>query len=106
MLLAHLPGVDPDALNSVHIIDSVLSFLFIYDFSLGLLAAPSRSKYLIRDHGWADLPAVVPQFRIFWLVRRWKACRIVHRYGLRHSTSCSSRNRSAAAVRSWTRWPS
>jgi len=98
MVLTIIPGVDPDAANVVLIVNSVLTLLFIYDFGLRLATAPSRSFYFIRDYGWADLLAVVPQFRIFRLFRIWKAYRIVHRYGVRSTLSYLSRNRSESAL--------
>jgi voltage-gated potassium channel len=98
MLLAYVPGVDPDALNVVYIINAVLTLLFIYDFGLRLLRAPDRSHYFIRDYGWADLLAIIPQFRIFRLFRIWKAYRIVKKYGIRYIFSYLSKNRSEAAL--------
>ena len=84
MVLFYIPGVDPDALNVVSIINAVLTLLFIYDFSLRIATAPDRSFYFIRDYGWADLLAVIPQFRIFRLFRIFKAYRLVHKYGTRY----------------------
>jgi voltage-gated potassium channel len=50
MVLAYIPGVDQDAINVVYIINAVLTLLFIYDFSLRLATAPSRSFYFIRHY--------------------------------------------------------
>lgn len=98
MLLVYLPGIDPDAVNVVYIINSVLTLLFIYDFILRFLTAPDRSRYFIRDYGWADLLAIVPQFRIFRLFRIWKAYRIVRKYGIRHIVSYLRNNRAQSAL--------
>lgn len=98
MLLVYVPGVDPDAINVVYIINSVLTLLFIYDFGLRLLTAPDRSRYLIRDYGWADLLAIIPQFRIFRLFRIWKAYRIVKKYGIQYIFSYLHHNRAQSAL--------
>ena len=98
MLLAYIPEVDQDAINVVYIINAVLTLLFIYDFSLRLATAPSRSFYFIRDYGWADLLAVIPALRIFRLFRIYKAYRIIRKYGIGYITSYLSRNRAASAL--------
>ncbi len=98
MVLAYIPGVDRDAINVVYIINAVLTLLFIYDFGLRLATAPSRSHYLLRDYGWADLLAIVPAFRLLRLFRIFKAYRIVHRYGIGYIFSYLSRNRAESAL--------
>lgn len=96
-LLSLVPGADPDAVNVVLIVNAVLTLLFIYDFGLRIATAPSRSSYLLRDWGWADLLAVIPQFRVFRLFRIFKAYRLVHRHGLGRIRAYLSRNRSESA---------
>jgi voltage-gated potassium channel len=98
MLLIYTPGVDPDAINVVYIINVVLTLLFIYDFSLRLATAPSRPFYFLRDYGWADLLACIPQFRIFRMFRIYKAYRLVKKYGVQYIKTFLSTNRAAAAL--------
>ena len=98
MVLAYIPGVDPDAIRVVYIVNAVLTLLFIYDFSLRLATAPSRSFYFVRDYGWADLLAVIPALRIFRLFRIYKAYRIFKKYGIRYIVSYLSTNRAQAAL--------
>jgi len=98
MVLAYIPGVDPDAINVVYIINLVLTLLFIFDFCLRLATAPSRSHYFLRDYGWADLLAVIPALRIFRLFRIYKAYRIIHKYGGRYIVTYLSSNRAASAL--------
>ena len=98
MVLIDVPGVDPDAVNVVYIINAVLTLLFIYDFILRFSTAPSRSNYFFRNFGWADLLAVIPAFRIFRLFRIYKAYRIVHKYGVSTSSIYLSNNRAASAL--------
>jgi len=98
LVIFYFPGVDPDALTVVSIINAVLTLLFIYDFGLRFATAPDRSFYFLRDYGWADLLAVIPQFRIFRLFRIFKAYRLVHKYGLGYIVSYLSRNRAQSAL--------
>lgn len=97
-LLSLVPGVDPDAANVVLIINAVLTLLFIYDFLFRLITASDRSAYFLREFGWADLLAIVPQFRVFRLFRVFKAYRLVHTHGLSRIRSHLSRNRSESAL--------
>jgi voltage-gated potassium channel len=98
MLLAYIPGVDPDAINVVFIINAVLTLLFIYDFILRIATAPSRSFYFFRDFGWADLLACIPALRIFRMFRIYKAYRLVKKYGVQYIKTFLSTNRAAAAL--------
>jgi voltage-gated potassium channel len=98
MVLADIPGVDPDAVHVVLIINGVLTLLFIYDFSLRFATAPSRSFYFFRDFGWADLLAIFPALRIFRLFRIYKAYRIVKKYGIGYIKMYLSNNRAQSAV--------
>jgi voltage-gated potassium channel len=98
MVLVYIPGVDPDAINVVYLINAVLTLLFIFDFGLRLATAPSRSFYFVRDYGWADLLACIPQFRIFRMFRIYKAYRLVKKYGVQYIKTFLSTNRAAAAL--------
>jgi voltage-gated potassium channel len=98
MILSDIPGVDPDAVNVVLIINSVLTLLFIFDFSLRLATAPSRSSYFFRNYGWADLLAIFPALRIFRMFRIYKAYRIIKKYGITYIKTYLSTNRAQSAV--------
>src|SRR5512136_2137906 len=98
MVLAYIPGVDPDAINVVYIINMVLTLLFIYDFGLRLATAPSRSFYFFRDYGWADLLACIPALRIFRLFRIYKAYRLLNRYGARNILSQLRQHRAESVL--------
>jgi len=98
MVLSYIPGVDPDAIRVVYIINLVLTLLFIYDFGLRFATAPSRSFYFIRNYGWADLLAIIPAFRIFRLFRIYKAYRIVQKHGGRQVLIYLSQNRAESAL--------
>jgi voltage-gated potassium channel len=47
------------------LIEIAITPVFLFDFVYRLLTASSRSTYIIRRWGWADLIAVVPLLRVF-----------------------------------------
>lgn len=98
MVISYIPGVDPDAVNVVYIVDAVLSLLFIYDFFLRFAIAPSRSNYFFRNYGWADLLAIIPPLRFFRVIRIYQANLLVQKHGGKRVFSYLSQYRSESAV--------
>jgi voltage-gated potassium channel len=98
MVLAIIPGIDPDAVHVVYTINLFLTLLFIFDFGLRLCTASSRSFYFFRDYGWADFFAIIPIFRILRLFRIFKAYRLVHRHGSKNLIGYLSVHRAEAAL--------
>jgi voltage-gated potassium channel len=98
IVISYIPKMDLDAINVIYIINAVLTLLFIYDFSLRLATAPSRSGYFFRNYGWADLLAIIPALRIFRLFRIYKAYRIVRKHGGSYILTYLSRNRAESAL--------
>jgi voltage-gated potassium channel len=98
MLLALVPGADPDAVKVVFMINAFLTLFLLGDFIVRFYVAPSRSFYFIRDFGWADLLSCVPYFRILRLFRVFKAYRLVHRHGLHKLVRFVSLHRAEAAL--------
>ncbi len=90
MLLIFVPGVDPDAVEVVTTVNFFLILVFVFDFSIRLYTARSRSFYFFRDFGWADLFAIVPYFRFLRLFQIFKAYRLIKKHGvhrlIRHVT--------------------
>ena len=74
---------DPATQEVVHFIDLLLSIVFLGDFLVRLHRAPSRSRYLWREFGWADLLASLPfpQIKILRLFRLVRVIRLLRRYG-------------------------
>jgi voltage-gated potassium channel len=56
-------------------IDFIVCMIFIFDFSLGFLASPGKSKYF-RSH-WFDLVSSIPFTAVFRLLRVIRIVRIV-----------------------------
>src|SRR4051812_3477146 len=64
----------PQSREIVQNCDIVLSGIFLLDFSVRLISAPSRREYLVRQHGWLDFIGSLPfpglrLFRVFLIVR-------------------------------------
>jgi voltage-gated potassium channel len=98
MLLVIIPRVNPNAVQVVFTVNTVLTLLFVYDFGIRLFRAPDRSWYFVRDYGWADLFSIVPHFRILRLFRIMKAYRLVRRHGLRNLRDYLATNRADTAL--------
>ena len=84
LLATWVPGIDPDALNVLSVINFFLTIIFLGDFLFRILTAPSKAHYFFRDWGWADLLASIPALRILRLFRIFKAYRLLHKYGARN----------------------
>ncbi|MDO9324362.1 MAG: ion transporter [Methanoregula sp.] len=84
LLVTWLPGIDPDALNVIEVINFFLTIIFLSDFLYRFFTARSKKYYFIRDWGWADLLASIPALRILRLFRIFKAYRLLNKYGGRN----------------------
>src|SRR3954466_2347607 len=56
VLVARVPDVD----GVVVIMNGLMSFIFLGDFSYRLFTTSSKSTYFFRQFGWADLLASLP----------------------------------------------
>jgi Uncharacterized protein conserved in bacteria (DUF2252)/Ion transport protein len=67
----------------VYSLDILLSVVFLLDFLVRLCRAPSRSGYVFRQFGWADLLASLPfpQAKILRIFRVIRVVRLVRKYG-------------------------
>jgi voltage-gated potassium channel len=81
LIVTWIPGIDPDAINVIQIINFFLTIIFIWDFLYRFFTAGSKKYYFFRDWGWADLLASIPTLRILRLFRVFKAYHLLDRYG-------------------------
>lgn len=84
LLAIWVPGIDPDALHVLEVINFFLTIIFLGDFLYRMVTAPSRTHYFFHDWGWADLLASVPSLRILRVFRIFKAYRLLRKYGARN----------------------
>ncbi len=64
MVLLLLP-LDSATLELLGVYDNVVCLLFLLDFALNLIQAPSRRAYFIGQAGWLDLLGSIPSFGFF-----------------------------------------
>lgn len=96
--LVIIPGIDPDAVNVVNIINLCLTIVFLFDFGYRITTAESRSYYMIHNWGWADLLACLPGLRFLRLFRIFKAYRLLQKNGTRRIIDHLSYNRAESAL--------
>src|SRR3990172_2661056 len=89
---------DPLTLGVLAIIDSFLTFFFLFDFTFRIATATSKSAYFFRGMGWADLLACIPFFRIFRLFRILRAWRLMKKFGLKNMLNEVINNRAGIAL--------
>ena len=84
MVVYYLPTVGQTETDIAFALDTVLSFIFLYDFFRSLNKAADRWKYF-KKGGWLDLLGSIPAvtfFRIFRIARIMRILRIIHRVNL------------------------
>jgi voltage-gated potassium channel len=69
VVIVLLAGVVSVAGTVAILVEIAITPIFLFDFLYRLLTARSRSHYVLRRFGWADLVAVVPMLRLFRLPR-------------------------------------
>ena len=84
----------------VHVLDFVLSVVFLIDFLVRLHRARVRSDYFFRQFGWADLVASLPfpEVKILRVFRIVRVARLLRRYGARNIADSLLRDRAGSAL--------
>jgi voltage-gated potassium channel len=59
MVLLWLP-FSPETINLLRVYDNVICVVFLLDFALSLMRAPSKRGYFIGERGWLDLVGSLP----------------------------------------------
>ena len=89
---------DAMVLEVVTITDSLLTVVFLFDFSYRISTTPSKSTYFFKNWGWADLLACVPLLRIFRVFRIVRAARLMRTFGLKNMINEVVNNRAGSAL--------
>ena len=80
IMLAMLAPIDELTLQLLQSYDTLICIFFIIDFFLNLRAAPSKSKYFLKEGGWLDLLGSIPILglgsKVFVLFRLARLSRI------------------------------
>jgi voltage-gated potassium channel len=98
LVITWIPGIEPDALNVLQVINFFLTIIFLSDFLYRLFSTNSKSHYFFRDWGWADLLASIPALRILRLFRIFKAYRLLHKYGTRNILTKLKKHRAESVL--------
>jgi voltage-gated potassium channel len=87
MFLVWLPGLSEPSKQVVIIFQTAITLIFVADFGYRLFTAESKSHYFIRDWGWADLLACLPNLRILRFFRIFRVYRLMRDIGLKTITN-------------------
>jgi voltage-gated potassium channel len=70
----------------IFIMSAIMTPIFLGDFLYRFFTAKSKSRYFLRDFGWADLLSSLPfpNAKILRLFRLWRVFRLFVRYGARN----------------------
>lgn len=82
MFLVWLPGLGEASKQVVVIFQTAITFIFIFDFCYRFFTAESKSQYFIREWGWADLLACIPNLRILRFFRIFRVYRLMRDIGV------------------------
>lgn len=72
---------NPDIVQVVVIMDSVLTVVFVSDLIRRLVVAEDRTAYLTRGWGWVDVLATFPLLRILRVLRIARVLMVMRRFG-------------------------
>lgn len=98
LIVSWIPGLDPDAVNVLVVINFFLTIIFLADFTYRLGTAESGSHYFFHNWGWADFLASIPALRILRLFRIFKAYRMLHKYGARNVFGALKKHRAESVL--------
>lgn len=98
MVLLWMPGMDQNTIALLSIMNFGMTIIFLLDFLYRFCTASSKSHYFIRNWGWADLLACIPQLRVFRIFRIFKAYRLVNKIGIREIVRHLYENRAETAL--------
>jgi voltage-gated potassium channel len=94
-------AIDDTGLSTVLLaMNIVLSVVFLIDFAFRLFTAPSKSRYFLRQYGWADLLASLPlpEFKVLRIFRLLRVIRLLRTFGLRNIARSLLRDRAGSAL--------
>jgi voltage-gated potassium channel len=91
---------DPNLDSVLNVMNGLLSFIFLGDFTYRLLTAESKSQYFFRQFGWADLLASLPfeQFKILRIFRLVRVFRLLREHGVKKIGRTLVKDRAGSAL--------
>ena len=82
MFLVWMPWLSEPSKQVVIIFQTAVTFIFLADFIYRISKAESKSHYFVRDWGWADLLACIPNLRILRFFRIFRVYRLMRDIGV------------------------
>jgi voltage-gated potassium channel len=91
---------DKDLSQVIMVMNLILTFIFLLDFIVRFIKAPSKKEYMGRGAGWADLISALPfqQTNILRLFRLIRVYRLLSMYGMRRVGQALVRERAETAL--------
>jgi voltage-gated potassium channel len=98
VLLLPFSPLDHQQTIVVFIVDSLMTLIFLTDFTYRSLRADSFRGYFFHERGWLDLLGSMPLLRIFRIFRVLRVARLVRKYGFRTLWRWVARERAQSAL--------
>ncbi len=96
--ISRFVAVDQNTLDTVAVIDTILTIFFLFDFCYRIFTTSSKSGYFFKRWGWADLLACIPLLRIFRVFRIVRAGRLMRTFGVKNMVNEIVNNRAGSAL--------
>lgn len=91
---------DANLADVITVMNLVLTLIFLLDFIVRFIKAPSKKEYMGRGAGWADLISALPfqQTNILRLFRLIRVYRLIRTYGMRRVGQALIKERAETAL--------
>lgn len=91
---------DQDLGDVISVMNLILTLIFLLDFIVRFIKAPSKREYMGRGAGWADLISALPfqQTNILRLFRLIRVYRLISTYGMKRVGQALIRERAETAL--------
>jgi voltage-gated potassium channel len=99
-LLLYFVSTDAIVRDTIALMDGLLTMIFLIDFLYRFYTAESRTTYVFRQFGWADLLAALPlpQARLLRLFRIVRAGRLMREFGAKNMLISLVADRAGSAL--------
>jgi voltage-gated potassium channel len=91
---------DANLADVIMVMNLILTLIFLLDFIVRFIKAPSKKEYMGRGAGWADLISALPfqQTNILRLFRLIRVYRLIRTYGMRRVGQALVKERAETAL--------
>lgn len=99
MVILILP-ISPNLKDVVFLVDVFLSVIFLFDFTLRMVRAPSKNQYFFTERGWLDLlgSLPLPNAKILRIFRVLRSLRTIRKFGLKNMLQDAADNAAESAL--------